>query len=302
MLGLQLLANALALGSAYALVAFGFVLVLNATSAVNFAQGDLVTAGGFAAVALASLLPVPGVFLLPLALLLMAGLGLLLSAVAYFPLRSRSPVPVFLSTIAAGVVIQNTLTIGFGPEPRAGPPLVQGGSVEFGGIVVGRQALAVILIALLLYAGLHLLLNRTQLGRRLRATAEDREMAEALGIRVAAMLALAFALAGASAGAAGLLLANSFFVAPGDGGNYMVKAYIAAAIGGWGRIGGAALGAMLIALFEVMFPALPSLLAVGDWDWLFSQTAAALILYASLILILAFRPKGLFGERVGLRA
>jgi branched-chain amino acid transport system permease protein len=85
----------------------------------------------------------------------------------------------------------------------------------------------------------------------------------------------------------------------------MVKAYIAAAIGGWGRVGGAALGAVMIALFEVFLPALPTLLPAG-WlapvGWLFSQTAAQIILYASLIAILAFRPMGLFGERVGLRA
>src|SRR2546430_6206370 len=110
MMALQLLANALALGAAYALVAFGFVLVLNATGAVNFAQGDLVVAGGFAAVALSWLLPVPGLLLLPLVLLLMAGFGVLLSAVAYFPLQSRSPVPVFLSTIAPRVVIEEPPT------------------------------------------------------------------------------------------------------------------------------------------------------------------------------------------------
>ncbi len=240
MMSLQLLANALALGAAYALVAFGFVLVLNATSAVNFAQGDLVVAGGFAAIALARFLPLPGLVLLPLVMLLMAALGLGLSLAAYFPLRSRSPVPVFLSTIAAGVVLQNALNVGFGPEPRAGPPLIGSGTVELAGIVIGRQALAVIAVAALLYVGLHLLLRHTQIGRRLRATAEDRDMAEALGIRVDRMVALAFALAAASAGAAGLLLANSFFPTPTDGGNYMIKAYIAAAIGGWGLIGGAA--------------------------------------------------------------
>ena len=88
-LAVQLLINGLALGAAYALVALGFVLVLNATSSVNFAQGDMVMAGGYVALALGGLLPVPGIVLLPLVLLATAGLGLLLSAVAYFPLRSR---------------------------------------------------------------------------------------------------------------------------------------------------------------------------------------------------------------------
>src|SRR3954454_10747347 len=110
MIVVQLLVNAVALGAAYALVALGFVLVLNATSAVNFAQGDLVVAGGYAGIALASVLPLPGAALLPAVLLLMAGLGLLASAIAYFPLVRRPLTSVFISTIALGIMIENGLT------------------------------------------------------------------------------------------------------------------------------------------------------------------------------------------------
>src|SRR3954451_10630617 len=99
----QLLVNGLALGAAYALVALGFVLVLNATGAVNFAQGDMVVAGGCAAIAIASVLPLPGAALLPVVLLLMAALGLLASALAYFPLMRRPPAAIFISTIALGI-------------------------------------------------------------------------------------------------------------------------------------------------------------------------------------------------------
>src|SRR5581483_5763469 len=126
--------------------------------------------------------------------------------------------------------------------------------------VVSRQALAVMVVAALLIAGQHLLFARTQLGRRLRATAQDRAMAAAIGIPVGRMIALTFALATALAGAAGLLLANSFFVTPADGMSYMVKAYIAATIGGWGSLAGAVAGAFLIAAFDVLVPGLPALL------------------------------------------
>src|SRR5262249_20222944 len=149
MLALQLLVNALALGAAYALVALGFVLVLNATGAVNFAQGDMVTAGGYAAIALAGLLPAPGLLLLPLVLLLIAALGLLFSLFAYFPLRHRPPVSVFISTIALGIVLQNGINLGFGAEPRTAPPLMGGGIIELGGIVLARQSLAILLVAAL---------------------------------------------------------------------------------------------------------------------------------------------------------
>jgi branched-chain amino acid transport system permease protein len=304
MLTVQLLVNGIALGAAYALCALGFVLIVNATGAVNFAQGDMVMIGGLAAVALASILPVPGIVLLPLIVVLTAALGLVFSAIAYFPLRSRPPVSVFISTIAVGIMLQNVAIVGFGPEPRTGPSLVGGGSIHLGGIFIGAQSLAVIVVAAVLVAAQYVLFNRTRLGVELRATAQDRGMAEALGIRVNAMIALTFALATALAGGAGLLLANAFFVTPTDGGNYMLKAYIAATIGGWGSLAGAVLGALLIAVFEVLFPSLPLLLPGLDGapPWLFSQTSATVILYLALLLILLVRPQGLFGEPAQRRA
>jgi branched-chain amino acid transport system permease protein len=149
-----------------------------------------------------------------------------------------------------------------------------------------------------------MLFNRTRLGIEMRATAQDRAMAEALGIRVNAMIALTFALATALAGGAGVLLANVFFVTPTDGGNYMLKAYIAATIGGWGSLPGAVLGALLIAVFEVLFPSLPLLLPGFDQApaWLFSQTSATVVLYVALLVILLVRPQGLFGEAAQRRA
>jgi len=287
---LQLAINGIALGAAYALVALGFVLILNATGAVNFAQGDLVTAGGFLAVALAGLAPVPGILLLPLVAALMAGIGLAVSALAYWPLRDRPPVSVFISTIALGIIVQNGLNGIFGAEPRAAPPLFSGGHLELFGLIVARQSLAILGVAALLVGGVHLLLTRTQFGRRLRATAQDREIAAALGIPVGAMVALTFALAAALAGAAGLLLANQFFITAADGTNFIVKAYIAVVIGGWGRVGGALAGAMLVALFETV---------VAAWA---DYAVATGLLYAALLTILLFRPQGLFGEPEGRRA
>lgn len=304
MLTLQLLVNGVALGAAYALCALGFVLIVNATGAVNFAQGDMVMVGGLAAVILASVLPLPGLVLLPLVILLTAALGLAFSAIAYFPLRARPPVSVFISTIAVGIILQNAVTAGFGPEPRTGPPLLAGGSLRLGEIFVSVQSVAIIVVAAVLFAGQHILFTRTRLGVELRATAQDRTMAEALGIRVNAMIGLTFALATALAGGAGLLLANVFFVTPTDGANYMLKAYIAATIGGWGSIPGAIAGALLIAVFEVIFPSLPLLSDIFAQapSWLFSQTSATVILYLALLAILIVRPQGLFGETVQRRA
>ncbi|MCC7276002.1 MAG: branched-chain amino acid ABC transporter permease [Alphaproteobacteria bacterium] len=287
---LQLIVSALSLGATYALVALGFVLVLNATNAVNFAQGELVVAGGFLAIALAPLLPVPGIVLLPLVAVATGAIGLLLSAVAYFPLRRRPPTAVFVSTIAFGIILQNSVLRLAGPEPGGAPPLLADGAVEVGEAVVGRQSLAVVAAAAILVLLVHILIERTQLGRRLRATAQDPEIARALGVPVVPLIAVSFALGAALAGAAGLLVANQFFISPGDGANFMLKAYIAVVVGGWGRIGGAVLGGLLIALFESFVAA-----AV-------SQLAAEVLLYVALLAILAFRPTGLLGETAGRRA
>ncbi len=289
-LAAQLLLNALALGSAYALVALGFVLVINAVGAVNFAHGDLVMAGGFVSIALAQVAPDAGFFLLPLVLIAMAALGLLFSAIAYFPLRSRPPVAVFISTIATGIMLQNGANALFGAAPRAGPAIAGKGMIAIEGLLLDRQSLAIIAAAAILIGGCHLVFTRTRTGRRLRATAEDPELARLSGIPVPGMIALTFALATALAGTAGLLLSNQYFVTPDEGMALMLKAYIAVVIGGWGRLGGALLGAVIIALFEVVVATL------------LSQPMAEGLLYAALLGILLVRPQGLFGEALGRRA
>jgi branched-chain amino acid transport system permease protein len=305
-MALQLLFNALSLGAAYALVALGFVLIINATSAVNFSQGDMVMLGGFASVTLAQWLNLPGIVLMPIVLIGMAALGILFSAVAYFPLQHRPPETVFISTIAMGIVLQNLANILFGPEPKAAPALVGTSELAFGPVTVSRQALAILFTAALLILALYGLFTRTQFGRRLRATAQDREMASAIGIPVTAMIAGTFALATALAGAAGLLLSNTFFVTPTEGNNYIIKAYIATTVGGWGSIPGAVAGACLIALFEVIYPALPVIFQhLGGREVssiLFSQTTSTILLDIVILVILFVRPQGLFGEAVRIRA
>ncbi|MHA1565940.1 MAG: branched-chain amino acid ABC transporter permease [Alphaproteobacteria bacterium] len=295
----QLLLNALALGAAYALVALGFVVVINTTNAVNFAHGEAVMVGGFLAVALTAALPpaltANAFLLLPLVMIAMAGLGLIISLVAYLPLRHEPPTSVFVSTIAVGVILANSVNALFGAAPRTVPPLLAGGplTIQAPGLntlILSRQSLAIIAAAILLIGGLTLLFTKTQLGRRLRATAQDAEMARAIGIDTTAMIALSFALATALAGAAGLLLANQFFVSPSDGGTLMLKAYIAVVIGGWGSLTGAVIGAMLIALFEVV---------AAVWV---SHPLAEGLLYATLFALLLLRPQGLLGETTGRRA
>lgn len=299
----HLLIDAAAIAAAYALAAIGFVLVLNATGAVNFSHGDLVMAGGLAASVLASRLDLPGLVVLPLVATLIAAVGVAVAAFAYLPLRRQPPDTVFVGTIAAGVILQNLCLLIFGPEPRAAPALLGTGAVQLGGVDLDRQKLATIACAAVLIVALHRLLYRTRIGRQLRATAEDGPTASLLGIRTLPLIVATFAAAAALAGTAGLMLANSFFVTPSDGANYILKSYIAVVIGGWGSLPGALAGAAIIAAFEVVYPSLPVLIpAFGGARAMFSQTAANIALDLAILLLLMVRPQGLFGERAHIRS
>src|SRR5262249_4138718 len=129
---LQLAINGVALGAAYALIALGFVFIVNATGAVNFAHGDLVMAGGYVAVGLGAMAPLPMIVLLPLVAAIMFVLGVAVSLVAYFPLINRPPSTVFISTLLVGIVLQNVFLVLFGPQSHAAPELNQRGILHAG--------------------------------------------------------------------------------------------------------------------------------------------------------------------------
>lgn len=275
---------------AYALVALGFVLALNASGAVNFAHGDLVVLGGAVAVLLASWLGLPGFLLMPLVALALAVAGVLAAHVAILPLARRPPEATFVATIALAAIIEQTLTVTMGASPRTTPPFLGSGAVTVAGMPLGLQPLAIVMVGAVLVAGLWFLLERTQLGRRMRAVTADRHMARAVGIPVRRYVTLSLALSGALAGIAGFLLGHQFLVTPTQGAGHMLKAYIAVALGGWGSVPGALIGALAIGLFETFVSA-----EVGD-AW------ASAALYIAVLLVLTLRPRGLFGEPVGQRA
>jgi branched-chain amino acid transport system permease protein len=283
---LQLAINGVALGAAYALVALGFVFIVNATGAVNFAQGDLVMAGGYAAVGLGTIAAVPIIVLLPLVAAIMFVVGITVSLVAYFPLINRPPSTVFISTLLCGIVLQNLFLVLFGPQARAAAPLIKSGTLHLGAIEISIQELGTLGVAAALIALQYFIFARTQIGRRLRATAQDRQMAQAIGIRASAVIAATFGFGSALAGVAGALLANQFFVYPTGGVPLSVYAYIAVVVGGWGSIAGAVIGAMMISVFQVVVSAYVS------------YAVATGLLYVALLVIFFFRPQGIFGELV----
>ena len=285
----QLFINGLALGALYALITLGFVFVINATGAVNFAQGELVMAGGYTAVMLQPFIGA-GPLILAAVAVIMFFVGIVLALVAYFPLMRRPPATVFISTLLCGIFLQNLFVVAFGPEAKAGPPLTSSQVLQWGPIEISQQAVGIMIVTALFVTLQFVVFSRTQIGRKLRATTQDREMAQAVGIPALRMIAITFGVGASLAGVAGALLANQYFVWPTGGVTLTVFAYMAVVIGGWGSIPGAVLGAMMIALFQVVVASFVS------------YTAAAILLYLAVLCVFILRPQGLLGERMQRRA
>jgi branched-chain amino acid transport system permease protein len=275
---------------AYALVALGFVLALNASGAVNFAHGDLVVLGGAMAVVMGSWSGLPGPLLLPSVALALGLAGVIAARVAILPLVQRPPEATFVATIALAAIIEQGLMVTLGAAPRTVPALAGSGVVDIAGIALGRQPLVIVVVGAALVAAVWFLLEHTQTGRRMRAVAADRYMARAVGIPVGRYVTLSLALAGALAGIAGFLLGHQFLVSPTQGGGHMLKAYIAVALGGWGSVPGALAGALAIGVFETV---------VSTW---LGDAWASAALYIVVLGVLSLRPSGLFGEPIGRRA
>lgn len=285
----QLFINGLVLGALYALVTLGFVFVINATGAVNFAQGELVMAGGYIAGVLSLHIGAGPVIVLAVAVIMFV-VGILLALVAYFPLMRRPPATVFISTLLCGIFMQNLFVVAFGPEAKGGPPLTGSALLHAGPIEISQQSIGILVVSALLVTLQFLVFRRTQIGRKLRATTQDREMAQAIGIPAQRMIAITFGVGASLAGIAGAMLANQYFVWPTGGVTLTVFAYMAVVIGGWGSIPGAVAGAMMIALFQVVVASFVS------------YTAATILLYLAVLCVFILRPQGLFGDAMRRRA
>ncbi len=283
---LELVVTGLAMGCIYALLALGFVLILNASGAINFAQGELVMLGGFVIVWLVSDLALPWYAVLVLAAAAMVVLGVALERFAFRPLKGKPFVTVFISTIGVGIVLRNVALLVWGPTPRSLPALFQPDVIRWGGVVLSTQYLFIVGVTLALLLALQAFFVRTRTGVFMRAAAQDEEAARLLGVRTGRTMVLTFVLSSLLAGLAGFLLAPVFFVYPDIGHLLILKLFIAVVIGGFGSVPGAILGGLFLGLIEVLAAAYVSSLYKD------------VIAFAVLMAFLFVKPDGLLGEAI----
>ncbi len=287
---LQLLFTGLGIGAVYALVSLGFVLLICAANIVNFAQGDFAMLGAYLMVLCLNAFSLPYPVAIFVTVVLMALFGVLFAGATYWPLRFRGALPVIISTIGAQIFLENTVLYLYGPVPQVLPGVFDSPGITIGGVFMDSQYLTILVTASLLVLLQYLVFEKTLLGKKIQATNQDKEMASLLGIPVVFMILLTFAYSAALGALAGILVGPILFVSVGMGGSIALKAFAANIIGGYGSIPGAIVGGLLLGVAETFGAAYISVPYKDAFAFL-------LVLF-----FLAFRPQGLFGEKVAEKA
>ena len=283
MILLQVIVDGLLLGAVYALFSSGLTLIWGMMNFINFAHGEFVMLGMYAA-----LLAVTWIGGGPVVFGFAAALGLfLLGVVIYFALIRavmRGPMLAqILSTFGLALLLRYAAFWIFSPNFVTLPRSVLSGTLRLDGILLSVPRLVAGLAAAALTLGMHLLLTRTALGSRLLAVAEDRDAATLMGIRPDRMQALAWGLAAASAGVAGALMAISFPFSPAVGETFALTAFVVVTLGGFGSVPGAMLAGLLVGLIQGL-----------SAYWL-GPVYKDVVVYGLFVALLWLRPQGLLG-------
>ena len=294
----QQLINGLSLGAIYAVVALGYTMVYGIIELINFAHGDVYTAGSFVALAILLLLGATGhmaaaaltfalIVTFLVTMLVMGGTGVVIERFAYRPLRGRPRLAPLLTAIGVSFSLENLLQLWMGPSPVSFPQLIPNPFFALGPVSISQMQLVVIFSSLVMMIALQLFVQGTKLGKAMRATAQDWMAAEIMGIDINKTIALTFFIGSVLAGAAGvitgLFYGNTWFI---NGFRAGLIAFTSAVLGGIGNTTGAALGGFVIGFIEVM-----TAQYIG-FQW------AEVTIFSVLILVLIFRPTGLLGQQL----
>lgn len=305
---LQQLINGLVLGSVYALVALGYTMVYGILELINFAHGEITMMGAMVALsvigALALAAPgLPGVLVLAsglvVAIPVCVALGLLIERVAYRPLRHAPRLAPLITAIGVSIILQNVAMLIWGKQYIPFPAILPQGRHTLYGASITDVQIAILLLATGIMLLLILMVQKTRLGRAMRATAQSRQVASLMGVDVNRVIAATFAIGSALAAVAGVMVSAYYGLAHYYMGFLLgLKAFSAAVLGGIGNLGGAMLGGLMLGLIESFGAGYIGDLTGGFLGSNYQDVFAFFVLIA----VLVFRPSGLLGARVVERA
>lgn len=286
MLLLSALISGLGLGSMYGLMALGFYITYAVSGTMNFAQGSSMMLGAVLCFTFSVTLGYPMWLAVLLALLLCAAYGLIVERIAVRPFVSRKSEAWLMATVALGIVLDNIVMHTFGKEPRSlTSPLAQS-SIQFGDVGLGVYPLQILIpvVGLLLAAVLHFISRKTRWGTAMLAVVQNPDAARLMGIPIKRTVAVAFAISTLLAGVAGILIAPLFNVNAEMGTLFGLKAFAVAILGGITSAWGVMIAGLLFGVAETLITA-----TIGSG---YTQ----IITFGLVIVVLAFRPNGLFGR------
>ena len=283
---LQQLINGLSLGSIYALLALGYMIVYGISKLLNFAHGDVYMLGAYWGYYTINYLHF-GFFTALITAMIACGLaGVIIEAVAYRPLRNAPRVAALITAIGVSFFLENGMSYLCSSDTRNFPQVIKRKAFDLGGVTISNIQLIILVTTIILMFGLMWIINYTKVGRAMRSVSTDYDAASLMGININHAVSLTFALGSALAGAAGVLIGLYYnSIDPLMGMTPGIKAFVAAVLGGIGSIPGAAVGGFLIGLLET------GVTALG-----FSAFRDAAV-YLVLIVILLVLPGGLFGKK-----
>ncbi|MBG9988707.1 branched-chain amino acid ABC transporter permease [Aerococcaceae bacterium DSM 111176] len=282
---MQQMVNGVALGSIYALIALGYTMVYGTIRLINFAHGDIYMMGAFIGFYLITVLEMNLLLAMIITMATTAILGVVIERIAYKPLRNSSRVAGLITAIGVSYFLQNIMIYFLGPEVRAFPSPLETQIFRVFGLVINSKQILVVAVTIVMMISLHLIVNKSKMGKAMRAVAVDSEAAQLMGIDVDRVISFTFALGSALAGMAGILVGIYYnSIQPTMGVAMGLKAFIAAVIGGVGSIPGAMVGGYLIGVLETIVTVMGG-----------SMYKDAVV-YGLLIVILLVLPSGLFGK------
>jgi branched-chain amino acid transport system permease protein len=273
-------------GSIYALVALGYSMVYGICRLINFAHGDIIMVGAYSAWYFISQKGLPPIAGVGLSVLICVVLGVLIEKIAYRPLRKSARISLLITAIGISLLLENVAQMIFKATPRMFPKIINGG-IRLGDRQVSYLTIVTILVSVSLMVLLTFFVNRTKMGKAMRAVSEDNEAAQLMGININNTISVTFAIGSGLAAVAGVLLCSAYpTLVPTTGSMPGIKAFTAAVFGGIGSIPGAFLGGLLLGIIESFAKAY------------ISTQLANTIVFAVLIVVLLVRPAGLLGKYV----